>query len=80
MNINVLASKLNEMYSNAPEGDQVAQIHLFGVKYADLILRNNYKATEIVRLSGINRSYAAEVSKGIKLSKYVVPKDKKYKE
>ncbi|MGG0175806.1 HTH-like domain-containing protein [Gottfriedia acidiceleris] len=75
MSLNDLAKILNEMYSNAPEGDQVAKIHLFGVKYADCILRNNYKATEIVRLSGINQSYATEVSKGIKLSKYVVPKN-----
>jgi hypothetical protein len=75
MNLNDLARKLNEMYTNAPDGDQVAKIHLFGVKYADCILRNNYKATEIVRLSGIKPSYATEVSKGVKLSKYVMSRD-----
>ncbi|MEQ2468398.1 HTH-like domain-containing protein [Niallia hominis] len=74
MNLNELAETLNKMYSNASEGDQVANIHLFGVKYADHILRNNYKATEIVRRSGIKPSYATELSKGIKLSKYVTPK------
>ncbi|MDM5326784.1 hypothetical protein [Neobacillus sp. CF12] len=75
MNLNDLSRILNEMYSNAPEGDQVAKVHLFGVKYAECILRNNYKATEIVRLSGIKPSYATEVSNEIKLSKYVVPQD-----
>lgn len=73
MNLNELAEILNKMYSNAPEGDQVANIHLFGVKYANHILKNNYKATEIVRRSGIKHSYATELSKGIKLSKYVTP-------
>jgi hypothetical protein len=74
LNKNDLANKLKEMYSNAPDGYQVAHIHLFGVKYADQIRRNHYKISEIVDLSGISRSYTTEVSKGIKLSRYVVPK------
>ncbi|OAT86017.1 hypothetical protein A6P54_17885 [Bacillus sp. MKU004] len=74
MNKYDLANQLKEMYSKAPAGDQVAHIHLFGVKYADHIHRNHYKISEIVELSGISRSYATEVSKGIKLSKYVVSK------
>lgn len=32
MNLNDLARILNEMYSNAPEGDRVAKVQLFGVK------------------------------------------------
>lgn len=75
LNKNDLAKKLHDMYSNAPEGYQVAHIHLFGVKYADAIQRNHYKISEIVSLSGIRPSYATEVSKGIKLSKYVLPKN-----
>lgn len=74
MTENELGRILKEMYENAPEGYQVANIHLFGVKYADIILDNNYKATDIVRASGLNQSYATEVSKGIKLSMYVMPK------
>lgn len=74
MTINELGKILKEMYENAPNGYQVANIHLFGVKYADIILDNNYKAIEIVRVSGIYESYAAEVSKGIKLSKFVIPR------
>lgn len=62
------------MYNNAPHGKQVANIHLFGVKYADIIQRNHYNVKDIVAASGINISYATEVSKGIKLSEYVVPK------
>ncbi|WP_428829536.1 HTH-like domain-containing protein [Paenibacillus durus] len=47
---------------------------MFGIKFADIILRNSYSVKEIVSLSGLNTSYAFEVSKGIKLSKYVIPK------
>lgn len=32
---------LKEMYSNAPNGEMVTQIHLFGVKYADEIRENS---------------------------------------
>ncbi|UAL47989.1 hypothetical protein K7887_03205 [Sutcliffiella horikoshii] len=74
MNKNELSKILYEMYTSAPEGEQVANIHLFGVKYADYIIKSNYKATEIVKLSGLKPSYSTEVSKGIRLSKYVVPK------
>lgn len=59
------------MYESAPQGYQVANIHLFGVKYADQIIKNGYKVSEIIKASGLNSSYATEVSKGIKLSRYV---------
>lgn len=75
MNVQDLGKTLSAMYNKAPHGKQVAQIHLFGVKYADTIQRNNYSVKDIVAASGINTSYATEVSKGIKLSEYVVPKD-----
>lgn len=74
MTENQLGRILKEMYDNAPDGYQVANIHLFGIKYANVILENNYKATDIIRCSGLNKSYATEVSKGIKLSRYVIPK------
>ncbi|MPM72637.1 hypothetical protein SDC9_119613 [bioreactor metagenome] len=75
MTENELGRILKEMYENAPEGYQVANIHLFGVKYARIILENNFKATDIIRSSGLNLSYATEVSKGIKLSRYVIPRE-----
>jgi hypothetical protein len=75
MTVNELGGILKKMYNSAPQGYQVANIHLFGVKYASIILRNNYKVSDIINSSGINPTYSTEVSKGIKLSKYVVPKD-----
>lgn len=74
MTVNELGRILMEMYENAPRGYQVANIHLFGVKYADVIKGNEYKVTDIIQSSGINNSYATEVSKGIKLARYVIPK------
>jgi hypothetical protein len=73
--INGLGEILKRMYSKAPQGYQVANIHLFGVKYAAIIQRYNYKVSDIINASGLNSSYATEVSKGIKLAKYVVPKE-----
>lgn len=74
MTINELGRILADMYGNAMNGEQVAHIHLFGVKYGKEIKSNGYKATEIIKASGLRDSYATELSKGIKLSKYVEPK------
>ena len=74
MTENELGKILREMYDNAPKGYQVANIHFFGVKYAEVILENNFKVSEIIRVSGLNNPYSTEVSKGIKLSRYVSPK------
>ena len=74
MTENDLGRKLNDMYENAPDGYKVTQIHLFGVKYADVIKENDFRVSEIIKISGLNESYKTEVSKGIKLSKYVNPK------
>ena len=72
MTQNELGKTLKEMYDNAPEGYLIAGIHLFGLKYASIILDNNFEAIDIVRASGINQSYATEVSKGVKLASYVI--------
>lgn len=71
-----LGQKLKEMYENAPKGDAVAHIHLFGIKYADEIRNNSYRSANIIAASGLAKSYFAEVDKGIKLSKYVQLKEK----
>ena len=54
-----------------PNGEQVAHIHLFGVKYGELITKNHLSIKEIIAEAGIKTSYHSELSKGIKLSKYV---------
>jgi hypothetical protein len=74
MSITELGDILRKMYTNAPDKEQATFIHLFGIKYGELILKNNYSASEIVKASGINESYKTEVRKGINLSKYVISK------
>lgn len=66
-----LGNKLREMYKNAPKGDAVAMIHLFGIKYAKEILSYNHSKKEIIEESGISSSYLTELNKGVTLSKYV---------
>jgi hypothetical protein len=65
---------LNDMYFGAPDGEAVAMIHLFGIKYGAQILASNTNARQIIKASGLPDSYVTEVSKGIKLSRYVVPR------
>ena len=69
MNIHEAARKLRNMYDQAPDKEQVAMIHLFGIIYADEIA--HIPKTQLVREAGMKDSYHSEVSKGIKLAKYV---------
>jgi hypothetical protein len=69
-----LANKLNDMYFNAEKGEKVLMIHLFGIKYAEEILENRISTKEIAKAANINESYGTEISKGVKLSKYVIIK------
>lgn len=75
MTLNELGVKLREMYDNAPKGDVVAMIHLFGIKYANDIEQGNYSKKDIIEQSGISASYLTELNKGVKLAEYVVPKN-----
>ena len=40
MTLQELGQKLNEMYFNSEDGEAVAMIHLFGIKYASEIIRS----------------------------------------
>jgi hypothetical protein len=73
MNIKELGSKLREMYTNASKGVAVAMIHLFGIKYAAEINKNEFSKKDIIKASGISESYLTELTKGVKLAEYVVP-------
>lgn len=75
MTIIELGTKLGDMYNNAPKKDSTAMIHLFGIKYANEIKNSEYSIKDIIKQSGIPTSYFAELNKGVKLAKYVVPKN-----
>jgi 5-methylcytosine-specific restriction protein B len=82
MDIMELANILSQMYDNALEGEKVAMIHLFGIRYSSIIRNNNFVASDIIsstRLadgSQIRESYYAEINKGVNLAKYVIEKCK----
>ena len=69
MDATQLGRKLSEAYTNAAKGEKVTMIHLFGIKYCDEILKCG--VSEVIREAGIFSTYATELGKGIKLSKYV---------
>jgi hypothetical protein len=71
MNLNELANELKKAHENADDGDMVAQIIIFGIKYASEIINGNYTPKEIVKKAGMNIDYKTEIYKGIKLSKFV---------
>ena len=66
-----LSTELKSMYENAQKGDGTTMIRLFGIKYAEELKECGVSMTEIATLSGVGASYHAEISKGIRLAKYV---------
>ena len=74
MTLNELGTKLRDMYHNAPKGDTVAMIHLFGIKYAEEIKKCNFSKKNIIEQAGLPISYLTELTKGVKLAEYVIPK------
>lgn len=69
--IEKLAEILKNQYEESLKNEQVVNIHLFGIKYGEIIKKYSYSASKIIELSGLNESYKTELSKGIRLSKFV---------
>ncbi len=65
--IEELGSILKEMYNSPDNSGKVTAIHLFGIKYGEIIKKNGYTATAIVEAAGINDSYHVEVTKGLRI-------------
>ena len=70
-----LGNELRKMYDCAPQGDQVAAIHLFSIRFYKEISCTNINKKAILRAAGLPESYATEISKGVKLGEYVMIKD-----
>ena len=75
MTINELGAALGNLYHNAPKGEAVAWIHLFGIKYAKELNQSPFNKKEIARAANIPQSLGTEISKGMKLAQYVTVKD-----
>lgn len=74
MNIQELGSKLNDMYFNSGDGETVAMIHLFGIKYSNEIKASGESMKAVAKAAGIRESYGTEIGKGVRLAKFVIPK------
>lgn len=72
-----LAMRLKEMYENS-SNEKTTMIHLFGIMYAKEIKECESTAKEILKFANMPESYQTEISKGIRLSKYVDVKEKYY--
>lgn len=75
MTLNELGTKLSEMYKSASKGNSVAMIHLFSIKYASEIKESGYSKKDIITQSGISTSYLTELTKGVKLAEFVIPRN-----
>jgi hypothetical protein len=71
MTLQQLGEKLHTMYFESNDGEAVVMIHLFGIKYSEAIRASGASMKSIAITAGINKSYATEISKGVKLSKFV---------
>ena len=67
-----LGIKLKEMYDEGLRKKEAkTYIHLFGIRYADVILNNELNRADIIKFANISASYDTEIYTGVKLSKYV---------
>jgi 5-methylcytosine-specific restriction protein B len=74
MNLRQLGEILNKMYFESSDGEAAAMVHLFGIKYAFEIKESGASMKAIAKAAGIRESYGTEISKGVKLSNFVVVK------
>ena len=69
MTIGELAAELRRDVNEAPDGDRVVRIHLFGIRRArDL---DGVPLKELVGRAGIPASYHTEIHKGMRLADHV---------
>lgn len=74
MTLQQLGEKLNKMYFESKDRETAAMVHLFGIKYASEIKESGASMKSIAKAAGISESYGTEISKGVKLSKFVMVK------
>lgn len=64
-----LGSILSGMYLYADEGQKVPSIYIFGFKYGYHIIKEDFKAKDIIRAAQMHESYATELNKAIAIYK-----------
>lgn len=67
-----LVRPLREAYRDAPEGDVMLRIHLFGIRFAEQLEGVNLK--ELADAAEVPESFATEIRKGMRLADHVTLK------
>jgi hypothetical protein len=67
-----LARALHDAWAQAPEGDVVVRVHLFGITHSEALEGVNLR--ELVAAAEIPKPYATEIRKGMRLADYVTLK------
>lgn len=63
--IEELAKELKRMYDSAES--KTTAIHMFGLKYAEIIKKNSYSTAAIIEAANLSSSYSTEIYKGIRI-------------
>ena len=71
MHKETLALRLRQIYIAAGRADTAVSVILFGIRYAEVITASGIRPRELARLAEIPESYASQLQKGIRLSRYV---------
>ena len=69
MTVGEAAAVLERMYKDAPQGEKLTCLFLFGIIYADDLAALSVR--DVVREAGVRPTYYTEIRRGIKLAKYV---------
>ena len=59
------------MYEDAGEGEKVAMIHSFGIRYSDETRACGTSPAKLVVMAGLRESYGTVVNKGCNLARFV---------
>ncbi|EAQ45021.1 hypothetical protein MED193_04306 [Roseobacter sp. MED193] len=77
MAFEALVLGLRELHSEAPKGEKVTAIHLFGIRYsAELSTFTMSDLSKIAENAGLSPKYGTEIRKMVRLSRYVEEKIK----
>lgn len=63
--VEMLGEILSDMYNSA--ANKPAGIHMFGIKYGEIIQAQNYQLADIIAAAKLSPSYKEELRKGIKI-------------
>lgn len=69
-NTSQLIDELRLSYATAATGEKATSVHLFGIRNAAALA--GAPVEEIVTRAGLQKSWATEVKKGVKLARHVV--------